>query len=131
MWIPILFISVTAAVAVVYTLSPLFARGADPALRREEELAEMLTRKDATLRAIRDLEFDHSVGKIENDDFARFNRMLRQKAMTLLQEIDRYAPPASALDGALEEEISRLRRLEDRLPDEGGRGIRDEQNSDR
>ena len=91
-----------------------------------EEIADLHTRKEVALEAIRELEFDHSVGKIENADFERFNRILRSRALRLIEQIDGLPSGSEnieeitiGLDDQLESEIAVRRRVEDLPPDEG------------
>ena len=120
MWVLLLFISVVSASAIGYVIWPLFRRPAVQAPEVAEELAELMTRKDAALQAVRDLAFDHSVGKIEDADFERFNRHLRGRAMALMRKVDEYGPQTIQLEETLEEEIAARRRVEEGPRDEGG-----------
>ncbi len=98
-----------------------------------EEIADLLTRREVALEAIRELEFDHSVGKIENADFERFNRILRNRASTLIAQIDALPDGFETLeaskvglDDQLEIEIVGRRRVEDVPPDESSSSLREE-----
>lgn len=91
-----------------------------------EEIANLHTRKEVALEAIRELEFDHSVGKIENADFERFNRILRNRALRLIEQVDSLPSGSEnieeytiGLDDQLESDIAVRRRVEDLPPDEG------------
>jgi Tfp pilus assembly protein PilN len=112
MWPVFILTSAVSIIAVGFVIWPLFRR--KPVAIPQEDgaaLTELLTRKDTTLQAILELEFDHSVGKIEEADFAYFNQILRARAVALLQQIEQYAPQTAQLDGALEEEIAAKRRV--------------------
>ena len=85
-----------------------------------------MTRKDAAVQAVRELAFDHSVGKIEEADFERFNRVLRRRAMALMRQIEEYAPQNVQLEKTLEEEIGARRRVEESPSDEGRGSLREE-----
>ncbi len=111
MWVLLLFIGLVSASAIGYVIWPLFRRPVVQAPADGEKLAELMTRKDAALQAVRDLAFDHSVGKIEDDDFERFNQILRRRAMALMCQIDEFAPQTVQLEETLEEEISDRRRV--------------------
>ncbi len=98
-----------------------------------EEIAELLTRREVALEAIRELEFDHSVGKIDGADFERFNRILRTRASTLIEQIDglpdgseTVAANSVGLGDQLEIEIVGRRRVEDVPPDESSSSLREE-----
>ena len=50
--------------------------------------------KALTLRAIKELEFDHAMGKLSQKDFEEMTTRLRQRALTLMKQLDdgrRYA----------------------------------------
>lgn len=55
--------------------------------KQEEE------RKQAMLRALKDLEFERSVGKISEEDFQVLNRRYREEAKRLLRILDDEAQP--------------------------------------
>ena len=127
MWVAVALISVVGIAAVGYVIWPLFGRTPTTISTDGEELADLLTRKEVALEAIRELEFDHSVGKIEDADFERFDRILRNRAMRLIEQIDAdfdssdgLGPRAVRLDEWLELEVSNRRRVEEAHPNEGG-----------
>ncbi len=113
----ILIAVLITAIAVAIVAWPI-VRGRHPAPTKEEvdpELAELLARREAMLTAIKDLEFDHAVGKIEEKDFQVLNARLRAEAIQVLKELDRYLGSAMEdLDAQLEAEIARRRR---QIPD--------------
>ena len=127
MWVAVALISVVGIAAVGYVIWPLFGRTPATISTDGEELADLLTRKEVALEAIRELEFDHSVGKIEDADFERFDRILRNRAMRLIEQLDAdfdssdgLGPRAVQLDEWLELEVSNRRRVEEAHPNEGG-----------
>jgi hypothetical protein len=50
-------------------------------------------RKRETLRALKDLEFEHSIGKIDDADFAELEARYRSTAKALMREIDAGLAP--------------------------------------
>ncbi len=133
MWLAIALISVVGIAAVGYVILPLFGRTRTVITSEGEELADLITRKEVALEAIRELAFDHSVGKIEDADFERFNRILRLRAMRLIERFDAefggssgFGPEAALMDEGLEIEISNRRRVEESIPDEGGSRLPEE-----
>ena len=56
------------------------------------------------LRALKDLEYEHQVGKIDDEDYARLDRAYRARAKDVLAELDRdlkpYLSRAESLAGA-------------------------------
>ena len=126
MSVALVLISVVGVVAVGFVIWPLFRRTPSMVRQEGEELADLLTRKEVALEAIRELEFDHSVGKIEAADFERFNRILRNRAMRLIEQVDGLSGGSEnldmqpvQLDDQLENEIANRRRVEEVPPDEG------------
>lgn len=109
-WLTLLVALLLSAAALAYVLWPLLRREAPPMLLENDRLTELMGRKDAVLRAIKDLEFDYQVGKVSEEDFHRFNQELRRQAIRLIQQIEQEAPQVTSLDERLEAEIARLRR---------------------
>ncbi len=114
LWVT-LFVAVVISLAVaLYVVRPLLDRGPAPVYIEDDRLTDLLSRKDVVLRAIKDLEFDRNVGKLEEVDFVRFNQSLSRQALGLMQQIEKIAPTSSQHDDALEQEIARLRKTTDR-----------------
>lgn len=119
-------ISVLGIAAVGYVTWPLFGRLKTSISSESEELVDLITRKEVALEAIRELEFDHGVGKIEDEDFERFKRILRNRAMRLIERIDveyggsqGLGPQSVQISDRLELEIRNRRRVEEAFPNEG------------
>ena len=126
MWVSLFLIGIVGVVAIGFVIWPLFRRMPLTNLPEVEEIANLHTRKEVALEAIRELEFDHSVGKIENADFERFNRILRNRALRLIEQIDELPSGSEnieentiGIDDQLESEIAVRRRVEEMPPDEG------------
>ena len=116
LWVT-LFVAVVISLAVaLYVVRPLLDRNPAPVYIEDDRLTDLLSRKDVVLRAIKDLEFDRNVGKLEEVDFVRFNQSLSRQALGLMQQIEKIAPTSSQHDDALEQEIARLRKTTDRKP---------------
>lgn len=133
MWVAFALISVVGIVSVGYVILPLFGQARTVDWTEREELADLTRRKEVALEAIRELEFDHSVGKIEDEDFERFNRLLRHRAMRLIEWTDAefggaegLGPEEVQMDELLEIEISNRRRVEEAPPDEGSSRLPEE-----
>ncbi len=110
LWTTFLLALLLSAGAGVYVLWPLLSRAAPDVPIEDDRLTELISRKDGVLVAIKDLEFDHQVGKLSAEDYERFNARLRQQAIGYLQQIDKLAPQSAHLDETLEVEIARLRK---------------------
>jgi hypothetical protein len=115
-WITVAITLVIAAGALYYVVAPLLKPGPARPLVDDDRLTELVARKDATLVAIKDLEFDYKVGKLDQTDYERFDKQLRHQAIVLMQQIEQLAPASTALDVTLEEEIARRRRVAKPVP---------------
>lgn len=109
-WTTLFLALLVSAGAAVYVLWPLLSRTAPDVPIEDDRLTDLISRKDSVMVAIKDLEFDHQVGKLSEEDYERFNARLRQQAIGYLQQIDKLAPQSAQLDESLEKEIARLRK---------------------
>lgn len=99
--LPVLFIALSSA-ALVWALGALFgslraALGSSAAVptvaHGELDRGALEDEKKALLRALKDLEYEHEVGKIDADDYARLERAYRARAKEVLEELDRDLLP--------------------------------------
>jgi hypothetical protein len=113
-------------IAVIAVAWPLIQerRGQFPADQAGETLAEvdplteLFAERDAIYQAIRELRFDHQVGKVSEADFTAFDAQLRGRAALVLQQIDALgqAEADPELDANLEAEIAALRQTNGAAP---------------
>jgi hypothetical protein len=68
------------------------------AQEREERrrLRDLLSAKEATYTALREIEFDHMMRKLSDADFQTLRSQYRAQAVRLLKEIDSLRAPVSA-----------------------------------
>ena len=99
-----------AVLAVYFVILPVWQSRSTILIDDNHPVADLLQRKDAALRAIRELEFDYNTGKLSTDDFDRINQRLRQQATTFLRQIEEIAPNSAGLDEELEAVIASKRR---------------------
>jgi hypothetical protein len=95
-----------AFVALLAVAYPILARarGNEPAMATAEETVdELLAQRDAVFQALRELHFDHEVGKITDEDFVAFEGSLKQSAANSLRALDEWE---AEVDGELEPEIA-------------------------
>ena len=119
LWLTIGVVAAIGALAIIYVTAPLW-RPRKPLVEADDTpLAVLIERKDATLRAIKELEFDYRMGKLSEEDFERDNIRLRHQAIALMKHIEELAPDADELDTQLETLIARQRRISDPV---GGNG---------
>lgn len=99
--LPVFFI-VLASAALLAALTALFASlraaiggGADDLGLggMGPDLGALEDEKNALLRALKDLEYEHEVGKIDDEDYARLERAYRARAKEVLGELDRDFRP--------------------------------------
>lgn len=104
---------VIVAAAMALVTYPIIAKSrvAQPtAASAEEELAELLARRDATFQALRDLNFDRQVGKVTDEDFVVFEANLKAAAADVLAALDAWEAAADRqLDAMLERAIAARR----------------------
>jgi Double zinc ribbon len=96
-----------ALMAVAY---PILAKtlGDEPAITSAEETVdELLAQRDAVFQALRELRFDHEVGKITDEDYFAFEGSLKQTAANSLRALDEWEAGAdSSLDVAIESAVA-------------------------
>jgi hypothetical protein len=65
-------------------------------VRTAQRTDSAVEEKRTVLRALKDLEFEHSVGKIDDDDYAELDQRYRTQAKALLRELDVDIEPLRA-----------------------------------
>lgn len=115
LWLPVFVAALISLLAIYFTVSPLLKAGRATVVLEDDKLVELLGRKDALLRAIKELEFDYQVGKISQEDYQRLDQRLRRQAIGLIQQIEKVAPATASLDEQLESIIAQFRQTS-RLP---------------
>jgi hypothetical protein len=113
MWIAMLIALVLSVGALAFVVWPLLKPGPAPVMVEDDRLTELLGRKDAVLKGIKDLEFDYQVGKLSEEDYQLYDQRLRRQAVALLQQIEEVAPQSADMDAAMEAEIAQRRRVLD------------------
>jgi len=80
---------------------------APPSLTQEQErLDDLLADRDGAFQALRELNFDHRVGKITDEDFVAFEAHLKRNAAACLRALDEWEREAdSAVDAEMEQAI--------------------------
>jgi hypothetical protein len=54
----------------------------------ESELSDLLYRRDSLYTALKDLDFDHATGKINDADHAEMKERFEREAVEILEKID-------------------------------------------
>jgi hypothetical protein len=60
------------------------------AISAEESLAELMAQRENAFQAIRDLQFDHEVGKVSDEDLTMYEVGLKQNAAESLRRLDAW-----------------------------------------
>ncbi len=116
MWLSLGIAVGLSAVAIYFAIAPLLKPGKATLLLEDDKLTELLERKDTTLKAIKDLEFDYRVGKIDEEDYQRMDQRLRRQAIGLIQQIEKLAPASSGVDDQIETMVARMRKVPTATP---------------
>ena len=104
-----ILLTAAALLAVAY---PILSKGSTtkPATTAQESLDELLGQRDAAMQALRELNFDHRMGKISDEDFAVFELNLKQHAAETLRALDEWeAQTDDDLDQSMEREVAARR----------------------
>ena len=88
MWISCAILTFMIA---LYVLRPLFEKAAvaSSEIPAETECDYLINRKTALYRNIRDLEFEHGMGRLSEADFQQLEMMYKGEAVEILQKLDR------------------------------------------
>jgi RNA polymerase subunit RPABC4/transcription elongation factor Spt4 len=99
-------LSIAALLAVAYPI--LKGHTSEAVVTSDQEtLEELLAQRDAAFQALRELSFDHQVGKITDEDFVTFEANLKQVAAGRLRNLDEWeAMTDRELGPTLEREIA-------------------------
>jgi hypothetical protein len=116
LWLTIGLALLAAAVAVVYVARPLFAPARPLHETDDSPVGELMARKDTVLNNIKEIEFDYRTGKLNEEDYTRYNHRLRQQALSLIKRIDQLAPEVGDLEAELEAAIASQRVIIDNRP---------------
>ncbi|NJM91023.1 MAG: hypothetical protein HC863_01770 [Myxococcales bacterium] len=100
-----------AVVSTVYLLWRLGAAGADPAVVGEDwwlatgAQEDLMREKRALLKTIREIEFDHQIGKLSDEDAEEMMQVVRVETIEVMKAIDQAAELESS--GGVRAEIER------------------------
>lgn len=108
-----IFVLVAAAVLWL-VFGPLFAdRGTvEKATRREGRRRELIEERERVLESIRELDFDHRMGKVEEADYQEARGRYEAQAIEVMKAIDRTngRPGQVDIEKQVEAEIASLRQ---------------------
>jgi predicted RNA-binding Zn-ribbon protein involved in translation (DUF1610 family) len=102
-----LLIALAALLAVAYPIVTR-GRGSEPvAVSTQETVDELLAQRDSVFQALRELRFDHEVGKISDEDYTVFEGSLKKTAANTLRSLDEWESGADRdLDAVIESAVA-------------------------
>ncbi len=98
-----------ALLVVAWILHPLVTGRSAPMHRDDDELTDVQHRKRIALLALRDVEYDHHAGKLDEADYLAMKRKISAEALSALDEEERALSPGSPESLDVEAEIRALR----------------------
>lgn len=102
-----LVLGVAALLAVAYPILAKTRTARAPAVSAQEKLDELLAQRDAAYQALRELSFDHRLGKITDEDFTAFEANLKHTAADALRALDEFEQAADTdVDSYLERTVA-------------------------
>ncbi len=105
-----ILLSAAALIAVAYPIIVKARQAQAAPSTTQETLDELLAQRDAAFQALRDLSFDHRVGKITDEDFVAFEANFKQIAADALQALDEWERGTDrTLEQTVEAEIAARR----------------------
>ena len=90
-----ILIAILAVAAISIALYPIFEvdrRRPRAAVTIDPDLENLLSAREATYSAIKDLETDHAMGKLSDADYGNLRAKYEGKALTILQQLDAVQP---------------------------------------
>lgn len=89
---------------------PLLVYGQRARARPNALPIQLMAEREATLTALRELDFDHTTGKVADEDYTPQRAALVARGVAILQELDELAQaPAFSLEDQLEAEVRAAR----------------------
>jgi len=116
------FIALVIVITLAVIAYPLFTAPRAKSLSAPPRaLDDLLAQRTATYDAIRDLDFDFSLGKLSQADYDSLREKYKLRAAQLLQQIDAAGGSDGAqLDEQIEAQVARMRRAQ---PDDIERAV--------
>lgn len=96
-----LILAVMLAVG-IYLYAPFLHRNARRPVTEEHEISSLMAERDRVINALQELDFDHSLGKIPEEDYPFQRAELLQKGGEVLRKLDGLTPGTGTAAGANE-----------------------------
>ena len=106
----IFYVIVAAVLAFVF--SPLFQKQGEVHRAGHSEMRrqELLEERERALEAIRELEFDFRMGKLQDDDYEQIRSRYEADAIEVIKKLDETNGRADPIEDLIEQEIAAVRR---------------------
>jgi hypothetical protein len=122
-----------AVAAICYVVAPLIwprafgvGVGSQPSAQPSDEVETLAFLRDDLLAQIVDLDFDHAVGKTDEEEYQDDRAALKRRALAVIRSLDERLQ-AEVIEESIEREISRARaRRVEVAPLEPGADLNDE-----
>jgi hypothetical protein len=76
----------------LYLYAPLLERRAQRVTEEEHELSTLMAERDRVVNSLQELDFDHKLGKIPEEDYPAQRANLLQRGADILRKIDSFTP---------------------------------------
>lgn len=86
----------------IFISRPFFERQAKPVTQAEHQRSALLAERDRIINALQELDFDHAMGKLPEEDYPAQRALLLQQGADVLRQLDAFEPAVQR--GALSEE---------------------------
>lgn len=99
-WGALLFILAIGVLAGLYVALPIVQRQEQTLTEEEHIRSALLARREQVLTTLAELEFDHDLGKVDDEHYQARRQALLKEGAGILRELDalKHAPPAAADD---------------------------------
>ena len=114
----IIFGAAAVGAAAWRTFSPLSGldEPAGPQIFGGRTRAALEREKSLVLRSIKDLEFDHAMGKVSDKDFSEMSARLRSRAAGLIRQLDAGTSYRQAIETEIEKRVGKAPRTAATVP---------------
>ena len=105
------FCILAACAVLAYIFTPLFLKQGEVhrASNRESRRRQLLEERERTLEAIRELDFDFRMGKLEDDDYRTIRSRYEADAVAVISQLDEGNDRADPIEDLIEQEIADVR----------------------
>src|SRR5574338_187304 len=90
----IFFVLAILVLVGMYLYAPFIARTKRAPTREEHELSTLMAERDRVINSLQELDFDHKLGKIPDQDYPPQRSDLLRKGADILRRLDELKPEA-------------------------------------